>query len=201
MEKIKENPSSYILDVRTPAEFVKGHLQNATNINWNGDQFQSEVAKMDKSIPAFVYCLSGVRSASAASYMRKQGFREVYELEGGLLTWRAANLPETKTSSFESEGMTKSQFDTLVHTDKSVLVDFYADWCEPCKKMKPYLDEIARTMADKVNVVRINADDNQKLLKELRIISLPVLQLYQYDSLTWTHSGYISREDLMEILH
>ena len=201
MEKIKENPSALILDVRTPAEFVKGHLQNATNLDWNGNQFQSEVAKMDKAIPVFVYCLSGVRSASAARNMRKQGFKEVYELEGGLLTWRADNLPETKNPSFDSEGMTKAQFDSLLQDDKMVLVDFYADWCAPCKKMKPYLEEIATTMADQVTLIRINADDNQKLLKEQHIVSIPVLQLYKNDSLAWTHSGYISRKDLMKILH
>lgn len=200
MERIKAIPTASILDVRTPAEFSKGHLQNAANIDWNGNQFQSEVAKMDKATPVFVYCLSGGRSTSAAIYLRAQGFEEVYELEGGLLKWRAAGLPETTSPAFNSTGMTKAQFDSLLQDDRMVLVDFYADWCAPCKKMKPYLEEIARTMSDKVRVLRINADDNQRLFRELHIDTLPVLQLYRKDTLTWTYSGYISREEVLKIL-
>jgi thioredoxin len=96
--------------------------------------------------------------------------------------------------------MSKQQFDALLSSDKLVLIDFYADWCAPCKKMKPYLDEISRDMADKVVVIRINADDNQALCKELKIDALPVLQLYKNKTLSWTNAGFIEKAEVVKQL-
>lgn len=94
-EKIKEMPSAPIIDVRTADEYSKGHLQYSKNINWNSNDFQKSISTFDKSKPILVYCLSGGRSSSAANQMRADGFKEVYELSGGIMNWRAANLPET----------------------------------------------------------------------------------------------------------
>lgn len=199
-EKIKELPAAPIIDVRTPGEFSKGHLKSAKNIDWNGNDFEKQISTFDKSKPVFVYCLSGGRSAAAASLMRKQGFKEVYELDGGMMKWRGANLPETTESTSISSGMSKQQFDELLNNDKLVLIDFYAEWCAPCKKMKPYLEEISKEMADKVIVVRINTDDNQALCKELKIDALPVLQLYKNKQLTWNNQGFIEKADVVKQL-
>ena len=197
-EKIEEFPSTPIVDVRTPDEFSKGHLRNALNCNLNGNDFQQQISKLDKSKPVFIYCLSGGRSSVAASQMRSEGFKEVYELAGGIMKWRAANLPETTNTKTSSTGLNKQQFDALLISDKLVLIDFYADWCAPCKKMKPYLDEISKEMADRVLVIRINADDNQQLCKDLNIDALPVLQLYKSKTLAWTNIGFISKEDVLK---
>ena len=199
-DKIKDMTTAPIVDVRTPEEFAKGHLQDANNYDWNGSDFQKQISTLDKSKPVFVYCLSGGRSSSAASQMRSDGFKEVYELSGGIMKWRAANLPETTANTTASTGMSKQQFDALLTSDKLVLIDFYADWCAPCKKMKPYLDEISNDMKEKVVVVRINADDNQQLCKELKIDALPVLQLYKNKTMTWTNTGYISKGDVLKQL-
>lgn len=199
-DKVKAMPSAAILDVRTPEEFSKGHLQNAKNWDWNGSEFQKQVSSLDRSKPVFVYCLSGGRSSSAASKMRSDGFQEVYELNGGLMKWRAASLPETTNITTSSAGMSNQQFEEILNSDKFVLIDFYADWCAPCKKMKPYLDEISKDMVDKVAVVRINADDNAQLCKYLKIDGLPVLQLYKNKTLTWSNVGFISKEEVLEQL-
>jgi thioredoxin len=197
--KIKELPGAPVVDVRTPEEFGKGHLENAKNINWNGDDFQTQISTLDKSKPVFVYCLSGGRSGAAAKQMRADGFKQVYELNGGIMKWRSANLPETTNA--KSAGMSKAQFDAMITSDKIVLIDFYADWCGPCKKMKPYLEEIAADMKDKVVVIRINADDNQALCKELKIDALPVLQVYKAGKLSWNNSGFIAKEEVVKQLN
>lgn len=199
-EKIKELPTAPIVDVRTPDEFSKGHLQNAKNIDWNGNDFDKQISELDKSKPVFVYCLSGGRSSSAASRMRSAGFKEVYELKGGIMKWRGENLPKTTGNTTVSVGLNKQQFDELLNSNKSVLIDFYADWCAPCKKMKPYLDEISKDMADKVVVIRINVDDNQALCKELKIDLLPVLQLYKNKTLAWTSTGFIEKAEVVKQL-
>jgi|694.fasta_scaffold67446_2 thioredoxin len=199
-DKIKELPTATLIDVRTPDEFSKGHLANANNYDWNGTEFDNQIAPLDKSEPVFVYCLSGGRSSSAANKMRSEGFTQVYEMDGGIMKWRGANLPETTDNAVVSNGMSKQQFDALLISDKLVLIDFYADWCAPCNKMKPYLEEISNDMADKVVVIRINADDNKALCKELKIDALPVLQLYKNKTLSWTNTGFIEKAEVVKQL-
>ena len=199
-DKIKELPNATLIDVRTPDEFSKGHLANANNYDWNGTEFDNQIAPLDKSEPVFVYCLSGGRSSSAANKMRSDGFTQVYEMDGGIMKWRGENLPETTDNAVVSNGMSKQQFDALLISDKLVLIDFYADWCAPCKKMKPYLEEISKEMIDKVVVIRINADDNHALCKELKIDALPVLQLYKNKTLSWTNTGFIEKAEVVKQL-
>jgi thioredoxin len=162
-------------------------------MHWNGTDFDKQISSLDKGKPVFVYCLSGGRSTSAAYKMREVGFKEVYELDGGIMKWRRDNLPETTQKTTKPTGMNKQQFDSFLKTDKVVLVDFYADWCAPCKKMKPYLDEISKEMGEKVTVIRINADENPALCKELHVDALPVLQIYKKGKQTWTFEGYIEK--------
>ncbi len=199
-DKIKELPNATLIDVRTPDEFSKGHLANANNYDWNGTEFDNQIAPLDKSEPVFVYCLSGGRSSSAANKMRSDGFTQVYEMDGGIMKWRGENLPETTDNAVVSNGMSKQQFDALLISDKLVLIDFYADWCAPCKKMKPYLEEISKEMVEKVIVIRINADDNHALCKELKIDALPVLQLYKNKTLSWTNTGFIEKAEVVKQL-
>jgi rhodanese-related sulfurtransferase len=92
-EKIRSLPGATIIDVRTPGEYSAGHLQNALNYNWNGDDFDKQIASLDKTKPVFVYCHSGRRSNAAAKKMRANGFAEVYELKGGIVKWEANDLP------------------------------------------------------------------------------------------------------------
>ena len=199
-QKTKELSSAKIIDVRTPDEFSKGHIQNAENFDWNGNEFEKQIATLDKSEPVFVYCLSGGRSSSAANKMRADGFKQVFELTGGMMKWRSANLPETTDNAIVSAGMSRADFDKLLAGDKIVLVDFYADWCAPCKKMKPYLDEIATEMESTVTVIRINADDHKQLCQDLKIDGLPVLQVYKNKSLSWTNVGFIEKAEVVKQL-
>ena len=197
--KLEQDASAPLIDVRTPEEFEKGHLEKAVNYNWNGSDFDKQISQLDKSAPVYIYCLSGGRSTAAAKKMRQDGFTQVYELEGGIMKWRAANLPEV-TSESASPGMTKAQFYELLKTDKTVLIDFYADWCAPCKKMKPYLDEISKEKAASVIVIRINADDNKQLCKEMKIEELPVLQVYKNHEMLWEHKGFMEKKAIVKEL-
>jgi rhodanese-related sulfurtransferase len=88
--KTVSNSSVVVLDVRTPAEFMSGHLANAINIDVEGMQFNSDVAKLDKSKTYAVYCRSGRRSAVATDEMSKLGFKTLFNLEGGTGAWSAA---------------------------------------------------------------------------------------------------------------
>lgn len=199
-DKIKQTPDANVVDVRTPEEYAKGHLADARNIDWRNANFSNQITLLDKSKPVFVYCLSGGRSASAAAKMREMGFKQVYELDGGIMKWRAASLPEVSATNGGSAGMSKQQFEQLITSDKLVLVDFYAEWCAPCKKMEPYLKEIATDMKDKVKVVRINVDDNPDLCQVLGVRSLPILHIYKDKKLSWSYVGFIEKEEVVKQL-
>lgn len=199
-EKIKATPNAAIIDVRTPEEFLNGHIQNAQNIDWNGDAFDQQTEAIDKSTPLMVYCMSGGRSASAADALRKKGFKEVYELDGGIMKWHSANLPETTSEAVVKAGMSMEQFQQLTTSDKPVLVDFYADWCAPCNKMKPFLEEIAKEMGDKVTIIRINVEENPEVADALKVDALPTLQVYKNKTLAWAHTGFLEKEKIAEQL-
>lgn len=203
-DKLTATPDAIILDVRTPSEYNGGHIQHAINADINNPNFANTIGQLDKSKPIFVYCLSGARSRSAVEYLLSQGFSQLYDLEGGMMKWRAAGLPETTEATSEAsaaaKGMDKLQFEALVKNDKIVLVDFYADWCQPCKKMEPYLHEISTEMANTVEVVRVNADENPVLMKDLGIDALPTIQVYKQNELAWNHVGFIDKASLVKEL-
>lgn len=191
---IVSDPGVVILDVRTPEEYAQGHIDKSVNYDWNGDSFFDQIAGLRKKDPVYVYCYSGGRSGEAAAAMRKKGFSRVYELQGGIMKWRAAGLPEvTVNTAGGSEGMTREEFSGMLNTDKVVLVDFYADWCGPCKKMKPFLDQISAERKD-VIILRINVDSNRSLANQMGIEALPTLHVYKNKKLTWNNVGFVSRQ-------
>ena len=196
-KKINETPKPQVLDVRTPEEFASEHIENAININWLGDNFVSNAEKFDKSKPIFVYCKSGGRSAKAAAKLEELGFKNIYNLEGGIMKWNAAGLAKPSNQII---GMCSQEYAELLNTDKKVLIDFNAKWCAPCKKMAPYLDQMQKEMADKVVIIRLDADENKTLITEMKIDELPTLLLYENKELKWKNSGYISEEDLKKQL-
>ena len=196
-EKIKATPNAQILDVRTPEEFASEHIDKATNINWLGDDFVTNVENLDKSKPVFVYCKSGGRSAKASAKLAELGFKTIYELQGGIMKWNAAGFSKP---SEKIVGMSSQEYAELLNSDKKVLIDFYAEWCAPCKKMTPYLLQMQKNLADRVTIIRLNADENKTLISEMKIDELPTLLLYENKELKWKHSGYISEEDLKKQL-
>ena len=196
-EKIKATPKAQILDVRTPEEYTSGHIENADNINWNSDSFIAKTDKYDKSKPVFVYCMSGGRSRQASDKLHELGFTEVYDLEGGIMKWNRAGFGQPNDKIV---GMCSQEFAEVLNSDKKVLINFYAPWCGPCKKMEPFVLKMQKDLADKVTIVRLNADENKTLLAQLNIDVLPTLLLYQNKKVIWQHSGFISEADLKKHL-
>lgn len=86
--KITKDESAIIIDVRTPGEVSEGVIEGASMfIDYNGGNFESEIAKLDKSKTYIVYCRSGARSAGASGVMVNNGFQHIYNLEGGIMGW------------------------------------------------------------------------------------------------------------------
>lgn len=195
--KINTIPKAQILDVRTPEEYAAGHIENSDNVNWLGNTFVALTDKYDKTKPVFVYCKSGGRSLKASEKLAELGFTTIYNLDGGMLKWEAAGLAKPDTKII---GICTQEYADLLKSDKKVLVSFYAPWCAPCKKMEPYIQKMQKDMADKVVIVRLNADENKTIMQELKISELPTLVLYENKTIKWQKSGFISEEDLKQQL-
>jgi len=192
-ERVRTTPGAVVLDVRTPGEFQGGHLKNAVNVDWNGDDFAGNTSSWKPSTPLYVYCLAGSRSAAAARDLRSRGYTNVVELEGGMMKWRAAGLPETTDGAAAAKGMSMIEYTALVTNDTTVLVDVYAEWCAPCKKMKPFLEELSNERASTMKLLRIDADAHPDLCRELGIDALPVLMVYKKGVRTWQHVGFLDK--------
>jgi rhodanese-related sulfurtransferase len=89
----KDNGDLVILDICTPKEFAKAHLENAINLNFFSRAFKSQLNTLDKGKTYFVYCKVGGRSKLAQKQMKKLGFKDVYNIVGGTLLWEEEGLP------------------------------------------------------------------------------------------------------------
>jgi thioredoxin 1 len=182
-----------IVDVRTAEEFEKGFINGALNVNINSPEFRSQVSALDKSRPVLVYCLSGSRSTKAAEYMRKEGFVAVYELKGGLVQWNSKRKPLTVKKP-ASPGMSSATFEKQLNGEKLVLVDFHAPWCAPCIKMAPELQSLQDEYKSKLILLKVNADNNRKLMDSLKIQAIPALIIFKNGQQVWSSSGLIEKE-------
>lgn len=98
-ETLIAQPDVQLLDVRTPAEFMEGHIEGARNVDWlagESDFADRAKAVLTKGKPVAVYCRSGRRSAAAAQALTRAGFKHVTNLTGGILGWQVAGHPLVK---------------------------------------------------------------------------------------------------------
>jgi len=92
----------------------------------------------------------------------------------------------------------ESNFDReLKQDDKPVIVDFWAEWCGPCKMIAPMLDEIAREKANAVKVAKVNVDENQSLSLKYNIRAIPALLFFKNGQLRDQVTGVTSKKDLL----
>ena len=92
-------------------------------------------------------------------------------------------------------------FAELIQSETPVLVDFYADWCAPCKQMIPILEQIDTAFAGKAKIIKVNTDKNQGAAEYYQIRSIPTMLIFQKGEIVWRHSGTISFQDLSSVLH
>ncbi len=87
MEEAIKADDVQLIDVRSKAEFTSGHIKNAKNIVYQGENWDQQVASLDKDKPVYVYCAKGVRSAKCASLLEEAGFTKIFDLNGGVTKW------------------------------------------------------------------------------------------------------------------
>lgn len=189
-----------LLDVRTAEEFEEGHLSDAINYDIYDSGFIAKLKALDKNKPVFVYCKGGSRSLEAARQLSKLGFPTVYDLRGGVLAWEQDGFPLAGAAQKGTDTFGREDFNRLLSTHQRVLVDFYADWCMPCKKMEPEIIRLEKKYAGKVTVVRINVDKAAALSRELDIREIPVIATYRNGKELKRKTGYQSNQALQRLV-
>ena len=93
-----------------------------------------------------------------------------------------------------------NKFQDIIAGDTPVLVDFFAEWCGPCKMIKPVLEELKKKMGNKIIILKIDIDKNISLSSEYRIQSVPTLVLWKQGEIIWRQSGALSLNELEQVL-
>ncbi|MDO5654678.1 MAG: thioredoxin [Flavobacteriaceae bacterium] len=93
-----------------------------------------------------------------------------------------------------------ASFQEIVKSNHLVLVEFWADWCGPCKMLAPILEQVKNHMGDKIKVVTIDVEKNEKLVAQMMIAGVPTLMIFRNGEQVWKESGVLQSQDLIRII-
>jgi len=95
----------------------------------------------------------------------------------------------------------KGNFNNIIHGDQPVLVDFYADWCGPCKMQAPILKEVSAEIGDKARIIKIDVDKNQPIAQKYQVRGVPTLILFKNGQAVWRQSGVATKRQLIDLIN
>lgn len=94
----------------------------------------------------------------------------------------------------------KGSFSDLIQHDTPTLVDFHAEWCGPCKMMKPILEDLKSKVGDQVRIIKIDVDKNPAVANQFQVQGVPTLILFKKGELKWRQSGVVPTESLKRVV-
>lgn len=93
-----------------------------------------------------------------------------------------------------------SKFSELINQDKPVLVDFFAEWCGPCKMLAPILKQVKESLGDGVSIIKIDVDKNQALAAKYQVRGVPTMLLFKNGKQIWRQSGVLQKDEIITII-
>ena len=94
----------------------------------------------------------------------------------------------------------KTSFDTLINSEKPVLIDFFASWCGPCKTLAPILKQVKDKLGDRISILKIDVDKNQQLASQYQVRGVPTMILFQNGKQLWRQSGVLSQDEIIKTI-
>jgi len=134
----------------------------------------------------------------------KNGYKEVYNLEHGIMDWELNNLlvfidPDAKPDIDNKIDI--AEYSKLLDSKEPVFIDFYAPWCGPCRTMMPMIDSIKVEFHPRINIVKVNVDASKKLVKELGLNGVPYLAFYKNGKLIYSKNGVLVRKEIISLFN
>ena len=93
-----------------------------------------------------------------------------------------------------------SKFSELINQDQPVLVDFFADWCGPCKMLGPVLKQVKESLGERVSIIKIDVDKNQALAAKYQVRGVPTMLLFKNGKQVWRQSGVVQKDDIINVI-
>ena len=93
-----------------------------------------------------------------------------------------------------------SKFDTIINSEKPVLIDFFATWCGPCKMLGPILKEVKDSLGERISIIKIDVDKNQQIASKYQVRGVPTMILYQRGQQLWRQSGVLTKEEIINVI-
>ena len=93
-----------------------------------------------------------------------------------------------------------SKFSEIINQDTPVLVDFFAEWCGPCKMLAPVLKQVKDTLGERVSIIKIDVDKNQALAAKYQVRGVPTMMLFKNGKQVWRQSGVLQKDEIINII-
>jgi thioredoxin 1 len=95
---------------------------------------------------------------------------------------------------------TKPSFSDLIQSEKPVLVDFFAEWCGPCKMMAPILSDVKSKLGENVKIIKIDVDKNPQIAGAYQVQGVPTLMIFKQGKMLWRQSGVVAANQLVQLV-